>query len=265
MLASIAALHGVLNYPDSGPTANRFPTSPDRLPESHEVMRRMDAQHRDHVTARYPNDPRVRLAAVLAHPEARRQSNRPATTATFVTEGYPGEVQSRWRAQPGPGVSYEREQDNAKWVGKVIDQLTALVDAPDIGAEVRVRRGILFFHRADLTGALRDLRQAATDADDPVVRYMAHFYAGLTLDNLNQRSAAIDEFSAAVTLIPNARSGALALASDLFLLDRHDEAASIVEATLTAPASNDPWRTFTLGDYRFWPGYLARLREAVRR
>lgn len=260
ILASIAAVHSMQNFPTESPSASTMPdidSDTHQRPEWYVVMRRIDNQHREHMTARYPNEPRVRLAAVLAEPEARRLSNRPGTTPFFVSTGF--------AADPGKGHPKEREDEAAKRIRQVIDRLTALVETPGIGAEARVRRGILFFHRADLAGALRDLRQAAADANDPVVAYMAHFYAGLTLDNLDQRSAAIDEFRAAVRTIPNARSGALALAADLFLVDQRDEAASLVEATLGAPAPNDPWRTFSLGDYRFWSGYVTRLRDAVRR
>jgi hypothetical protein len=218
-------------------------------------LQEWDTDHWRHATSRFPSEFRFELAKILVRPETRRMPNRPGTSATFMTQGLGANIDfdPPWKLEP----------EAVKFVQRASIDLSALADAPGVGAEVRLRRGILQFHRANLAESLRDL-SASSDAPDPFVAYLANLYTGLAFDGLDRRSEAVDAYRAALQTIPNARSGVLALAADLFLLERRTEASALLETAFAAPAPIDPWRQFSLGDYRFWPAYLARLREALR-
>lgn len=214
-----------------------------------------ERRHLEEAVLRFPEEPRFALAAVMAHPAPRARPNRPGISAIFMIDrsGYEDAAFVR-----------KHEAEAASYVQTAIDGLSKLVGVPGVGAEAQVRRGIIWYHRANLAESLRDAQAGAASADDPEVAYMGHLYAGMTLDNLNRRAEAVDAYGAALRRVPNAHSGVMSLAADLLLLDQRSEAASLVERAFAAPGPADPWRTFSLGDYRLWPGYLARLREAVR-
>lgn len=248
MLASIALIQSDQNR--VGHTAKELLWLPSGPPRYAERMRDMDTQHRRHVLLRFPDETRVALAEVLARPEARAMPNRPSTPAFFMSTAI-GDDDHHYE-----GMAADR-------VRETITRLSALVDLPAIGAEARLRRAIVRFHRAkgtDLTDSVLDAQRAAAQATDSHVEYLSHLYAGFVLDALNRRLDAIKEFRAATAVIPGAHSAALALATQLFLVGQRDEAAAVVERVFEEPEREDPWRTFSLGDWRFWPGYLGTLR-----
>jgi tetratricopeptide (TPR) repeat protein len=183
--------------------------------------------------------------------------NRPGVSAFFMTEGYGADADQSHRIG-------DRWYDSIKLVQQTFLDLGALVEDPQVGAEARLRRGILEFHRANPAESLDELRHA-TKTSDPDLAYVAHVYTGLALDGLNRRTDAIDAFEAALRVVPHAPSAVMALAADLFLADRRAEASARLEEAFARPAPLDPWRRFSLGDYRFWPAYLIQLREALTR
>jgi tetratricopeptide (TPR) repeat protein len=166
----------------------------------------------------------------------------------------------------GPS-EFDRLPDLEKLAASVVREtfvdLGRFLDQPGVSAEANLRRGILQFHQARLAESLDSLR-VASKGSDPDIAYLAHLFGGLALDGLNRRNEAVDAFEAALRIVPDARSALLALAADLFQLDRRAEASARLAASFARPAPDDPWRRFSLGDYRFWPVYLNRLREASR-
>jgi hypothetical protein len=217
-------------------------------------LQEWDLAHWGHATSRFPDEPRFALAKILARPEVRRLPNRPGTAAMFMTQGFGS---SEFDRLP------ELEKLAASVVRQTFVDLGRFLDRPGVSAEANLRRGILQFHQARLVDSLDSLRAATKEADRDIA-YLAHLYAGLALDGLNRRSEAVDAFEAALRVVPDARSAVVALAADLFQLDRRAEASARLAAAFARPAPDDPWRRFSLGDYRFWPDYLNRLREAAR-
>jgi tetratricopeptide (TPR) repeat protein len=260
MLASIALIHSVqnINQTASGDDfrAHEFLDNPSpdtmRIYAVPMAMQRLDAEHREHAKSRVPDEPRFTLADVLAHGTARRMPNRPRTTAYFMARGYGDEAESERALEPTA----------KEFVQEAIAAFAPLVTMAPIAEESRLRRAILLFHVGDLQQSLRDL-ELAFKSDDAAVAYLAHVYAGLALDQLNRREEAIAQFRAALVIVPNARSAAFAAAADLFLLGDRQGGARLVNATLSAPLVSDPWRTFSLADYRFWPAYRQQLRASI--
>jgi tetratricopeptide (TPR) repeat protein len=162
---------------------------------------------------------------------------------------------------------FDRVPEIEKLATSVVRQTFAdlgrFLDRPSVSAEAHLRRGIIQFQQARLDESLDSLRVASKGAE-PDITYLAHLYVGLALDGLNRRNEAVEAFEAALRVVPDARSAIVALTADLFLLDRRTEASKRLETAFGRPAPDDPFRRFSLGDYRFWPAYLNRLREASR-
>ncbi len=257
MLASIALMHSVQNV---GLTARREPVTVRRSTQAFppQLMNDLAHQHHwEHAHARFPQEPRVALAALVARPEARRMPNRPGSSPTFMTHGFPS-----WDKT----FNDANEPSARQHVQRTIDDLGTLVDRPHVGPEARLRRGILFFHRADLDRSLRDVQDAAAAAgSDTFVEYLGHLYAGMIFEALGRSSEAADAYARAFQTISNARAAAVALSSRLFLDGRRTEAAALMERTFADAGPTDPWIAFSSGDYRFWPQYRTQLREAIGR
>jgi tetratricopeptide (TPR) repeat protein len=227
LLASVALIHGAQNFFLAGSNERPFFRT-----------------HWRHAQSRFPAEGRFRLAEMLTRPEARRMPNRAGTSAFSMTALMVEGAGSRVR--------------------EAIDGFTKLLNDPGIAPEVRLRRGILLFHRADLPGALTDVRFAIALSSDPCIVFVAHVYEGLALDTLGRSTEAMAAYESALRVVPGARSAALLLAENLFTAGRHEQSAALLGKTLSVPASHDPWLELSAGDYRFWASNLQQLRETVR-
>jgi tetratricopeptide (TPR) repeat protein len=147
--------------------------------------------------------------------------------------------------------------------GRMLED-AAIAAQPEVAAEIRLRRGMLLFHRSDLVGAIADVQFAISSSTDPYIVYAAQLFQGLALDAKGESSEARAAYRAALRTIPNARSAALLLAQNLFATGLHTESASILQAAFDTPAVHDPWLELTAGDYRFWASDLQRLRGALQ-
>ena len=252
MLASIAVSQSVQNI---GVTARRPSVTDAARGSPLDSIESAYQDHWQHAAARFPQEPRIALAALVARPEARRMPNRPGTNATFMAQGL-GSFDREF---------VDRNEARARgYIAGTIRDLGTLVDVPGVGAEARLRRGILHFHRAELELSLKDVQQAAVSAgDDPFVGYLGELYTGLVFEALARPADAIDAYRRALEHVPGAKSAVVALSSSLFLAGRRNEAAALMERALAAGMRGDPWIEFSFGDYRFWPRYRAQLRLVV--
>lgn len=202
--------------------------------------------HRDHARQRFPDQPRFHLAPIVLRREVVLLTNRPG-----VLVGYFAGARAT-----APEVEGQ--------VRETIDDLRALTALPAVEAEARLRMGILWFQLGDLQRSIDELGLAASLPGDPFVSYLAHLFSGLAHDHGRQPAAAIQHYEAALRVRPHARSGVTALAASLFLTPRRGEASALIDASFAVPSVVDPWRTHAFGDLRFWPEYLAQLRNGVR-
>jgi hypothetical protein len=109
------------------------------------ALEKWDANHWSHAKSRFPTEARFALAIVLTRPESRRLPNRPGTSATFMTQGLGAnlEFDKPWVLEP----------ETIGMVQQTLLELSALVDVPEVGAEARLRRAVLQFHRRNLARA----------------------------------------------------------------------------------------------------------------
>jgi tetratricopeptide (TPR) repeat protein len=243
MLASIALIQGAVSLGQ---------TDFGRQNITREAFFR-DSAHYRHALSRFPSEARFALAEVMHRQEIRRLPHQPFSSPHALVTGLTA----------GPAWM---EKIETVILDDAIEQLTTIAGNQTTRTEVTLRRGIVRFGRGDVTGALDDVR-AALEIDpksDPAVTHVAHLYVGLALDELGRRSEAVASYSAALLVVPRAKSASVALASDFFLLGRRDEAAAVLESANQSAATEDPWHLFSAGDYRFWPRYLGQLRGALQ-
>jgi tetratricopeptide (TPR) repeat protein len=199
----------------------------------------------DEAERRYPEEPRFRLALVVAARPARTVANRPGVGLTTIA-----------------GLSRVSAGAAEQHVTDTLRRLDDLAGDGPIGAEARLRAGMIRFHLGEAEQALEDARHAAED-EEPFVRYLGHLLAGHVLVHLGRDAEAIRAYERAVAINSRARSGVVALSSRLVVAERHDEAYVLLENYFAADAAVDPWLQYGWGDYRLWPSYLLRLRALI--
>jgi tetratricopeptide (TPR) repeat protein len=146
---------------------------------------------------------------------------------------------------------------------RAVDFYRRASEAPELADESTLAIGYMHLRmkRGDL--ALEDLATPAV-SPDPFVRYLAHLFRGRALEQLGRSSEAVDAYRAALDVIPHAQSAAIALAAARHVSDRADEAIDIMQASFAARPVEDPWREYGFGQFRHWPRYRDRMREALR-
>lgn len=229
MLASVALLYGAHDERMQigvGPGGQIFPSE----------------SHARHASGRFPSEARFQLAALPWY-DVSTISRRPDDRAL--------------QPAPGPG-GMAVTADLVKRLTLTAINLETFPASSAVHAEAQLRLGIVRYQLNEPAKSLDALRLAARSVD-PFVAYLAHLSTGRVYESLDRRQDAIASYRAAVRIRPEAHSGAVSLASLLFLTGVRDEGAAIMDATTGTPAGVDPWRLYGSGDLRFWPGYRARL------
>jgi Flp pilus assembly protein TadD len=204
--------------------------------------------HVAHALQRFPDDPRFRLAeAMMAEVSADTELPRDADwVKTDLLSKGSDEAIRRSRAQTA------------------IQMFEKLVDTPPVRAEAELRSGYLWLTLHEPAMARTHFARAA-DSSDRFVAYLANFLGGRASDLLGRPAESEAQYRAALAVIPHAQSAATALAANLFLHGRPDEAFTVTQDVLSArPRPDDPWNLFGYGDFRFMPTYIAHLREAIQ-
>jgi hypothetical protein len=200
--------------------------------------------HLFHAGARFPFEPRLKLALILTRPGMLAIGTRPVGVQVAYAS-------VRW-TPPDAARPADALRDT-------FERLAALATEPAIEHEVVLRRGVLRF----MTGApdaVPDLQHAAA-SDEPFVRYLAHLMLGVFYERTGESRSAIGSYSLAERAIPGT-AASMALASLLFREGQTDEAARVADEWARRPRVDDPWRQYEFGDYRLVPDVLSVLRSA---
>lgn len=202
-------------------------------------------RHILHGAERFPGEGRLKLAWLTVRPETR-----------FI---------SSWPLPPGyllyPATRDPDPRGAMKELQRTLDALGLLVNDPSVGAEAKLRRAALRVAMGQPGVVSADLQDAGRSAD-PFVRYLAHLLRGVALESTDRRAEAVAAYEAAVRTVPGT-AASIALASALFRENRRSEAAGVVETWAGADRTEDPWRLYSLRDYRLFPGYLRTMRALV--
>jgi tetratricopeptide (TPR) repeat protein len=142
-----------------------------------------------------------------------------------------------------------------------------LAEHVDLRAEVTLRVGFLDSITMNWPGALDSLGRVPQLTDDPYLLYLSQYLIGSTHQRMRDANGAITAFERALTIVPNARSGATSLAALLLLSDRaadRERASALLAMAYSDQAPEDPWRLYGRGDARLWSAHAAVLRKALQ-
>ena len=247
MLASMALAHGVRDW--------SFLQTPIAAPSERTVQ----TGHVHHALARFPDDPRFRLARATALASRNAVTDeRGAPRDGTRTEPAPAVI-------IGPAFLNSMSQRNRTRLGDYVKtELDALASDELVGGEARVRLGYLHWVRGDDKEALAVANAAADSAKDPDVRYVANFLAAQVAQASGDLGAAEARYRAALGVRPYSQSATLALAALLYQRGEAREAYDIVAASrANLPRDDDPWRLFLYGDFPKLQGLVTELRRQV--
>jgi hypothetical protein len=210
-------------------------------------LRPINGSHAEHAGLRFPAESRFKLAFVTGSWEAQYIATWPLT---------PG-----WLTRETAGrFAISRPNDEAA-LDATLKMLAALFDDRGVGAEARLRSGVLRFLRADTNAARDDLLSAET-AGDPAVRYLVHLMLGTIADQSGQADEALRRFRLAYETVP-ASTASVALAGRLYRSGLTDEAARVLEQFDASPLPPDPWELYGQRDFRFFGAFRDRMRGAL--
>jgi VWFA-related protein len=186
----------------------------------------------DKAVERFPDEPRFVLARAFLS-DQRRAFDTLATS--------------------GPSLSFVQS------VAELYDKAIAFDATANEG---RLRKARLL-HRAGFeVDSLRLLDAMHDDPQDAGLTYLRHLFRAQTLDGLQRYADATAEYRVAMSLAPDAQSARVGLMIGSLRQGDRASAETLAEGIQSAPADTmDPWWGYWLGDYRFYPNAIQRLRE----
>ena len=190
--------------------------------------------------ARFPDEPRFILSRAIVTDQKWHESASSAGDATNM---------------PSP-----------EHVEAVRTQYAAAMALAATSVEARLRYAWFLHRMRRHDEALTQLTDAAAEQTaDPTLRYLGQLFLGHVLSGLGRRDEALTAYRGAVTLLPNAQSGRVALMNAL-LMQGEQAAAERLAEEIQTDSNNalDPWWMYWQGQYRVHQQAMARLRELSR-
>jgi tetratricopeptide (TPR) repeat protein len=195
---------------------------------------------------RLPDEPRVRLAEVLAR------------TSLELGELRPGYFQDRDILRNEPLAA-------AGPVPGAIRAFTPLLADASLAGEVELRIGYLELRRRTWSAALTRFEAARSKTTEPALRATADYFAGWVFEQRERPDDAIAAYRRALAITPTMRNLATRLSALLYLRNERTEAYSVLDLALNArPSPLDLMVAMERADARFVPEWLAAIREALR-
>jgi tetratricopeptide (TPR) repeat protein len=214
------------------------------------VMREQIQGHLAHAGLRIPDEPRLRLAQVVAQaavdlgPRFNWLQDRPDVLR---------DDDDHLRHFPPARVP---ESERA---------FEALKSDPSLAAEAELHIGYLELRRRQWAAAIPHFDKVRELGVAPLLQAQASYFAGWTHERLGHTAESIADYRLALAAAPGMRNVSTLLAAELFLTNQRSEAYSILRAGLTAdPAPFDLLTMFERGDASLVPVYIGKMREALR-
>lgn len=216
--------------------------------------------HLVHAMARFPDEPRFRLAravalasrlAVLPEMDAPREGE--------LTGPAPAVDVMRF---VGPGVVVmDPRTSQMEYVRQL---LAGLIADPSVGPEAQLRLAYLDLRSRAYDDALRLARDAAEATRAPDIKYVAWYVAAQAAQALGDLNSAEALLKSALDVRPHSQSATLALAALRYRRGDAEPAYGLIETAFRErPTDDDPWRMFLYGDFTRLPSLVAELRRQI--
>lgn len=165
-----------------------------------------------------------------------------------------------WKRRPRPA-----NERFAERLEDIVARLAPLSEDPEVGPEAELWAGLMLLLELGRPGEAMAHLEAASRSPDPFVASLAYYAAGRTIDDNGDRVVAERHYRRALEVMPRVQSVSLSLSSLLVASGRAAEAYALMRESFDGPQVVDPFKTYGLGDYRHFDGYLAQLRAELRR
>lgn len=218
--------------------------------------------HLVHALARFPDEPRFRLARAVAI--ASRLAVLPEMDAPREGEltGPAGPSMDMVRVV-GPGVSLVGDVRTVQ-MDHARQQLSSLLADPSVGAEARLRLAYLDLRARAYQDALKQAQESANTATEPDIEYAARYLAAQAAQALGDLQGAEALLTSALEVRPHSQSATLALAALKYRRGDVEPAYALIESSFRERAADDdPWRMFLYGDFPRLPSLIAELRRQI--
>ncbi len=229
-----------------------------------------------HAEARFPSEPRFRLAAAVldesdtwyvGHMAAQHLAGGNVLPAE-ITEAYVSRLLKPGDASTGGSVPVSAEAANeitrVRLLGALVKTLETLAKVEPIAAEVHLRYGAVAMRLADRDVALQHFQAVEHATHDRELVYLARLFSGVVYERQNRLDDATAAYRSALQIVPHAQSASALLTALLVRSGHVAEASAEADGFLSAEVPADPWRTYRNGDYRLLPSEILQLQAALR-
>jgi len=210
------------------------------------------ASHVDHASEAFPASADILFLSGTQHEIYGSPMIQAMVTSAVLPSGHELEAKSD-RTELGAAETYFRR---------------AVAKAPAM-AEAHLHLGHVLLLRGKPDEAMRELRQALTTLDDPLLRYFGEMFLGASLEGAKQPAAARAAYTRALELFPRSQSAALALSAAA--MRQGDRAAAMAAMDRMIAASGDeanerdPWWRYLDSQVRNADALLAEMYAPFRR
>jgi tetratricopeptide (TPR) repeat protein len=230
------------------------PPKPPRQPTA--MARDIIEGHLTHARARFPDEPRWRLAEVVARAGRDVSPVGVALASASVVIAPAGR----------PGVLNNRSAGarSADLIPQAVRDFEALARDPAFAGEAEVHLGYLELRRQQWAPALAHLDRARSRVTEPFLLAVTDYLTGWIDERLKRPDDAIAAYRRAHDLTPRMRDLSTLFAAQLFQTNQRPEAYAVLDALNADPALFDLLPMFERGDARLVPEFIRHMREALR-
>lgn len=236
--------------------------------------------HVAHALARFPDEPRFRLAQIVATEISTWRAGLTARDDGRARDGaLPPQITDEYvagltdaahpNAPPRDGYGRYRVRLAADELARIAilrgarSRYQTLFDVEPVAGEAHLRFAYSALRLGDGAGGLEHLGRAEALLTDPVLLYLTRLYAGSALERIEHPADAITAYRRALEGMPSARTASLALTSLLIRESRVPDAYDVADGLLSHPHATDPISRYRSGDYRFVFDDLEQLKRVL--
>jgi tetratricopeptide (TPR) repeat protein len=217
-----------------------------------------DVSHLDHARDRFPDDSRFAFASLVSQ-----------ESTFFAVEGdrdEPWESDASLNRRAASELDAKIKLSARLAIRRLIDRFGEFRRDASLSAEADLRIGRLLFVLHEPARAISQFDEVLRKTHDPFLVHLAHLFAGRALEQLGDLDRARAAYEESLKVVPAAQAASMLLAARFSADGRRTDAQAVMQSSFSVDSrARDPWRLYGYGSYRFWPQYIAALRERVWR